>query len=137
MMKPHPAEMFKVLSVDTRVKILEMLKCRGALGAKDIAAAIGITIAAVSQHLKILKSAGLVRGERKGYHIPYAINEKAMERCRRLLNEVCTCGCREAENFRDVELEQTNLASLEGYEQALKKELEIVRRRVQELKAAK
>ena len=134
MMETHPAEMFKVLSVDTRVKILEMLKCRGALGAKDIAAALGITIAAVSQHLKILKSAGLVQSERKGYYIPYAIDETAMERCRRILNEVCSCGCRESANFKDAELEQTNLASLEEYEQALKKELETVRQRLKELK---
>lgn len=136
-MKTHPAEMFKVLSVDTRVKILEMLKCRGALGAKEIAAAMGITIAAVSQHLKILKSAGLVQSERKGYYIPYAINETAMERCRRILNDVCSCGCKEAVNFQDTDLKQTNLASLEQYEQTLKKELETVRQRVEKLKSEK
>lgn len=136
-METHPAEIFKVLSVDTRVKILEMLKCKGALGAKEIAAAMGITIAAVSQHLKILKSAGLVQGERKGYYIPYSINETAMERCRRILNEVCSCGCREALSIRDVDSEQTNLATLENYERALEKELETVRRRVLELKAKK
>ncbi|MBW2668912.1 MAG: winged helix-turn-helix transcriptional regulator [Deltaproteobacteria bacterium] len=54
-MKIEPFEIFKVLSVDTRVKIIELLKAQGPLGAKDISAAIGITTAAVSQHLKILK----------------------------------------------------------------------------------
>ncbi|MEE8480050.1 MAG: metalloregulator ArsR/SmtB family transcription factor, partial [Desulfobacterales bacterium] len=70
-MNIEPSEIFKVLSVETRVKIIELLKAQGPLGAKDIAATIGITTAAVSQHLKILKQAGLVRSERKGYWIPY------------------------------------------------------------------
>jgi len=37
----EPAEMFKVLSVDTRVRILDLLKARGPLGTKDIASTIG------------------------------------------------------------------------------------------------
>ena len=62
-MNIEPSEIFKVLSVETRVKIIELLKAQGPLGAKDIGATIGITTAAVSQHLKILKQAGLVRSE--------------------------------------------------------------------------
>ena len=70
-MNVEPFEIFKVVSVETRVKITELLKGQGPLGAKGIAATIGITTAAVSQHLKILKHAGLVRSERNGYWIPY------------------------------------------------------------------
>ncbi len=92
-MKMEPSEIFKVLSVETRVKIINLLKGQGPSGAKEIAATIGITTAAVSQHLKILRQAGLVRSERKGYWIPYSIDEKAMENCREILTEVCTCGC--------------------------------------------
>jgi DNA-binding transcriptional ArsR family regulator len=129
----EPSEIFKVLSVETRVKIIELLKAQGPLGAKDIAAAIGITIAAVSQHLKILKQAGLVRSERKGYWIPYSIDEKAMENCRQLLNEVCTCGCQGTGKFRHVELERSTLKSLKKYEKELRNELKTVRQRVKEL----
>ena len=133
----EPSEIFKVLSVETRVKIIELLKARSPLGTKDIAATIGITIAAVSQHLKILKQAGLVRSERKGYWIPYSINEKAMENCRQLLNEVCTCECQGTGKFRQVELERSNLESLKKYEKELKNELKTVRQRVKELDSKK
>ena len=126
-----------MLSVDTRVKIIELLKSQGPLGAKDISAAIGITIAAVSQHLKILKQAGLVRSERKGYWIPYSIDENAMENCRQLLTEVCTCGCKGTGKFRESETESSNLESLKKYEEELRNELSIVQQRLNELESNK
>jgi len=136
-MKIEPSEIFKVLSVETRVKILDLLKAHGPSGAKDIAATIGVTTAAVSQHLKILKQAGLVRSERKGYWIPYSIDEKAMENCRQILNEVCTCGCQGTGKFREAELERSNLESLKKYEEELKNELNTVGQRVKELESTK
>lgn len=136
-MNIEPSEIFKVLSVETRVKIIELLKAQGPLGAKDIGETIGITTAAVSQHLKILKQAGLVRSERKGYWIPYWIDEKAMENCRRILSEVCSCGCRGTGKFREVESEITDLESLKKYEKELKNELNTVRQRLKELKSIK
>ncbi len=136
-MKIEPSEMFKALGVETRVRIIELLKDQGPLGAKNIGATIGITTAAVSQHLKILKQAGLVRSERKGYWIPYTIDEKAMENCRQILDEVCTCKCQGTGKFRQSELERSNLASLKKYEEELKNELNNVRQRLKELEAKK
>jgi DNA-binding transcriptional ArsR family regulator len=136
-MKIEPSEIFKVLSVETRVKIIELLKDQGPLGAKDIAATLGITTAAVSQHLKILKQAGLVRSERKGYWIPYTIDEKAMENCRQILNEVCTCGCQGTGKFRESEPERSNLESLKKYEEELRNELSTVRQRLKELETTR
>ena len=133
----EPAEIFKVLSVETRVKIIELLKSQGPLGAKDISATIGITTAAVSQHLKILKQAGLVRSERKGYWIPYSIDEEAMENCRQLLTEVCTCECKGSGSYREVESERSDLEALKKYEQELQSELDTVQQRVDELKSAR
>ncbi len=126
-----------MLSVETRVKIIELLKGQGPLGAKEIAATIGITTAAVSQHLKILKQAGLVRSERKGYWIPYTIDEKAMENCRQILNEVCTCGCQGTGKFRESEPERSNLESLKKYEEELRNELSTVRQRLKELETTR
>ncbi len=130
----EPSEIFKVLSVETRVKIINMLKGHGPLGAKEIAETLGITTAAVSQHLKILKQAGLVRSERKGYWIPYSIDEKAMENCRELLTEVCTCGCQGAKIIKEYESEQTDMESLKKYQDELENELTTVRQRLKELK---
>ena len=129
----EPAEIFKVLSVETRVKIIELLKANGTLGVKDISEKLGITPPAVSQHLKILKQAGLVRSERQGYWIPYSINEEAMEDCREILNEVCSCGCQGTGKFKEKELKKASLAALKKYEIELEKELNKVRGRVSEI----
>ena len=131
--KLEPAEIFKVLGVETRVEIIELLKSRGPLVSKEIAGLLGITPAAVSQHLKILRQAGLVRGERQGYWIPYAINEDALESCRRILNEVCRCGCGGKGNFREMELEHADPELLRKYERELQSELEIVRGRLKQI----
>ena len=136
-MKLDPSEMFKVLGVDTRVRIIELLKSRGPLGAKNIAELVGITPAAVSQHLKILRQSGLVRSERKGYWIPYSIDEQAMEDCRQVLNEVCTCGCQGTGKFREKELGDSSLESLKKYEEELRNELRIVQERMRETESKK
>ena len=133
-MKSDPSEMFKVLGVETRVRIIEILKSKGPLGVKNISEVIGITPAAVSQHLKVLRQAGLVRNERKGYWIPYSIDEEALENCRSILNEVCTCGCKGTGRFKEQELSGANLESLKKYEKELKKELQSIRERISEIR---
>ena len=115
--------------------IIELLKANGALGVKEISNRLGITLPAVSQHLKILKQAGLVRSERQGYWIPYSINEEAMEGCREILNEVCTCGCQGSGRFKEKELSKASLEALKKYELELQNELNIVRGRVSEIEA--
>jgi len=126
------SEMFKVLAVETRVRILDLLKAQGPLGAKEIARQLGMTAAAASQHLKILRQSGLVRSERKGYWIPYSINEEALERYRRRLTEVCTCGCRGTGKWREQELEESDVEALKKYEKDLQEELKLVRQRIKE-----
>ncbi|MCP3927045.1 MAG: winged helix-turn-helix transcriptional regulator [Desulfobacterales bacterium] len=133
----EPSEIFKVLSVETRVKIIDMLKGQGPLGAKEISKTIGITTAAVSQHLKILKQAGLVRSERKGYWIPYSIDEKAMENCREILTEVCTCGYQGSGIIKEYESDKATMESLKKYEDELMNELNTVKRRLEELETDK
>lgn len=86
------AELFKLLSVDTRIEIIERLK-GGPMTVNALAEALGVSQSAVSQHLRVLKAAGLVDNERKGYWIYYALDLETLERCRQRLNRVCTCGC--------------------------------------------
>jgi DNA-binding transcriptional ArsR family regulator len=88
------AELFKILSVDKRIEIIERLKC-GSMTVNALAEMLGITPSAVSQHLRVLKAAGLVTNEREGYFIRYSLNEETLEACRMRLNRVCTCGCME------------------------------------------
>ena len=136
-MKLVPSEIFKVLAVETRVRIIDLLKSKGPLGAKNIAELVGVTPAAVSQHLKILKQSGLVRSERKGYWIPYSIDEEALENCRQILNEVCTCGCRGTGKFKEKELNKTSLESLMKYKKELQNELRTVQERIKEIEPSK
>ncbi len=135
--KLDPSDMFKVLGVETRIKIIDLLKSKGPLGAKNIAEVLDITPAAVSQHLKILKQAGFVRSERKGYWIPYSIDEEALENCRDLMSEVCTCGCPGTGKFREKELNDSSLESLTRYETELQNELRIVQERIKKIKSKK
>ena len=134
-MKSDPSEMFKALAVETRIKIVELLKSKGPLGTKSIAELIGVTPAAVSQHLRILRQTGLVRCERKGYWIPYSIDEEALENCRRALNEVCTCGCQKTVKLKKKELSDVSLESLRKHENGLQNELKTVRERIKEIES--
>jgi ArsR family transcriptional regulator len=133
--KLEPIEMFKALAVETRVKIIDLLKSEGPLGAKKISELLGVTPAAASQHLKILKQAGFVRSERNGYWIPYSIDEKALNNCKEVLTEICTCGCQGTGKFRDNELSDSSLESLKKYKQEIETELNTVRVRIKELES--
>jgi len=133
-MKPVPSEIFKALGVETRVRIIELLKSKGPVGAKNIAEVLKITPSAVSQHLKVLKHMGLVRNERKGYWIPYSIDEAALEKCRCMLNDVCTCECKRSERSKEQCLDSADLASLVKYEKALQKKLRNVRERISKIR---
>lgn len=134
-MKPEPTEMFKALAAETRVKIIDLLKSEGPLGAKVISERLGVTPAAVSQHLKILKQAGFVRSERNGYWIPYSIDEETLSDCRDMLTEICTCGCQGSGQFRAKELSVSSLESLKKYQQEIETELDTVRARIEELES--
>ncbi|HDL19098.1 MAG TPA: transcriptional regulator [Bacteroidetes bacterium] len=133
----EPFDIFKVLGVETRVRIIEHLKTKGPLGTNEIAKLVGITPAAVSQHLKILKQIGLVRSERKGYWIPYSLDEEALENCRRELNKICSCGCGGTGKFKEEEMKSSSLESLKEYEREMGNELKIVRERIKEIESEK
>jgi ArsR family transcriptional regulator, arsenate/arsenite/antimonite-responsive transcriptional repressor len=129
-MKLEPSQICKVLSVETRLKIIKLLKTKGPLGAKDIAGYLGVTTAAISQHLKIMSQVGIVNSERKGFCIPYTINEEVLGQCRRLLAEVCLCGCNESGKMDGQELNSASLEALQKYQKELEQKLKAVRERI-------
>lgn len=77
------ADIFKALSVDTRVRIVQLLKSN-TLCVNALAARLNVTPAAVSQHLRILRNAGLVVADRQGYYVHYTVNEKTLRRWQEL-----------------------------------------------------
>ncbi len=71
------SEILKALSDPTRLRIIKMLKeCNCMLCVNAITNKLNVTQSAVSQHLRILRQAGLVRSERNGYFIHYAVDLK-------------------------------------------------------------
>ena len=71
------ARVLKVLSVGTRVRIVELLKGR-ALCVNALAARLDVTQGAVSQHLRVMRDAGLVVDEKRGYYVHYRLNEDTL-----------------------------------------------------------
>ena len=125
-----PHEIFKVLGVESRIKIVELLKTKGPMGVNELAELLDITPAAVSQHLKILRHAGLVVPERQGYFIPYSLDEEVLESCRCIMNELCSCECHPPVEQADSNIEGLDLTHLRAYEARLQLELERVQQEI-------
>ncbi len=68
---------YALLGSATRIKILALLEGSGELCVCDLASVLGMTPAAVSQHLSRLRSGGLVRARRDGMTIYYRRTELA------------------------------------------------------------
>jgi DNA-binding transcriptional ArsR family regulator len=77
-------KLFKALADPTRAKILAELADKG-LCVGALAYRLGVTHSAVSQHLRILREAGLVDGERQGYRVHYSLQR---DRIREISSQV-------------------------------------------------
>jgi DNA-binding transcriptional ArsR family regulator len=92
------ARLFSVLADPTRLKLLHFL-CRenppGCHCVNSLSHFLGVSQPAVSQHLRILKSVGLVTGERRGFRMHYMIDPEGFKHCQGILfttlefNESC------------------------------------------------
>jgi DNA-binding transcriptional ArsR family regulator len=71
------ARLLKILSVETRVQIVQLLKGR-VLCVNALAVRLDVTQGAVSQHLRIMRDAGLVIDEKRGYFVHYRLNEDTL-----------------------------------------------------------
>lgn len=69
------AEMFRLLGDPTRVRILFALLEGGELCVCDVAAVVGTTDTKVSQAMRLLRSAGVVRNRRDGRNIFYRLDD--------------------------------------------------------------
>lgn len=85
------ARMTKVLSVGARVEIVRLLKNR-ALCVNALAARLKVTPGAVSQHLRIMRDAGLVIDEKRGYYVHYSLNERTLAKWQSQIDELLTSG---------------------------------------------
>jgi ArsR family transcriptional regulator, arsenate/arsenite/antimonite-responsive transcriptional repressor len=131
-MAHEPAEIFKALSVPSRIHIVHLLKAHGPMPVKDIAEAVGMSSPAISQHLKVLKSAGLVDAQRDGYWVPYAVNADALHDCCGHLIQVCACP--NCDGHSDEQPDDTQTEKLLHKRERLLAELQRVENELEELR---
>ena len=79
------AVLSKALGHPARVKIVRLLIRKNACICGDIVAELPLSQSTVSQHLKVLKEAGLIRGEVDGPRVCYCIEPQALRRLRALV----------------------------------------------------
>ncbi len=65
----------KAIADGTRLKIIKLLLQKD-FCVRGLAKRLGISESAVSQHLKILRKAGLVLGEKRGYYVHYMVKRE-------------------------------------------------------------
>ncbi len=127
-MKMDLAETMKLLADETRFKIVMLLLehdfCVGALARR-----LGISDAAVSQHIQILRRGGLLKGEKRGYWTHYAVDRELLDQAAEQLKALassqpvrqggcwretsaisdgrrhlmCKCNCEHPEKLKDSE----------------------------------
>jgi ArsR family transcriptional regulator, arsenate/arsenite/antimonite-responsive transcriptional repressor len=79
------AAVAKALGHPIRVQIVRILLAQDACMCGQIVDQLPVAQATVSQHLKILKDAGLVRGEIDGPRVCYCVDHAALDRHQALL----------------------------------------------------
>ena len=82
------AEIFKALSDPTRLRLVKLLgEHGGSLCVNALAHRLEVTQSAVSQHLRVLRQAGLVNGQRHGYFVHYSLDRDRLEQYKARLRE--------------------------------------------------
>lgn len=82
------AKYAKALSHPARVSILELLLKKPACVCGDIVDELPLSQSTVSQHLKELKEAGLIKGEIEGVKTCYCIDEKEWENAKKMMSSL-------------------------------------------------
>ena len=82
------ARFAKALAHPARVAIVRLLMERGECICGEIVDQLPLAQATVSQHLKVLKQAGLIRGEIDPPRVCYCINPEAVRRLKTLIGSL-------------------------------------------------
>ena len=79
------ARLAKALAHPARVAILRRLLAHGECVCGQIVSGLPLAQATVSQHLKVLREAGLILGEVDGPRVCYCVDPKAVKRLQELI----------------------------------------------------
>ncbi|HZI13476.1 MAG TPA: metalloregulator ArsR/SmtB family transcription factor [Myxococcus sp.] len=72
------AKVFKALADPCRVRIVELLSRQGELCGTQLADAMGVSIALLSHHWKVLEAAGLISKRKVGQHSYCVLNRELL-----------------------------------------------------------
>ena len=84
------ADLAKALGHPARIAILEFLANSNACMCGDIVDELPLSQSTVSQHLRELKNAGLIKGDIEGTKVCYCINEKTFNEAKKMLGDFLT-----------------------------------------------
>ena len=82
------AVLAKALGHTARVQIVRLLARRDTCVCGDIVDELPLSQSTVSQHLKVLKEAGIIRGEIDGPRVCYCLNPRTLRRLRALVSSL-------------------------------------------------
>jgi ArsR family transcriptional regulator len=82
------ANLAKALGHPARVQIMRLLVRREACICGDIVDELPLAQSTVSQHLKVLKSVGLIRGDIDGPRICYCVEPRVLRRLKALMGSL-------------------------------------------------
>lgn len=71
--KKNDIQVFKVLGNETRLQIIHILSEKGPLCVNALVKRLGVSQSAISQNLKILENAGLIKSKKLGYWVHYSL----------------------------------------------------------------
>ena len=83
----------KALGHPARVAILRILAARGECVCGEIVQGLPLAQATVSQHLKVLKEAGLIQGEIDGPRVCYCVHPETVKRFQKLITTLTGACC--------------------------------------------
>ncbi len=82
------AALAKAIAHPARVRILRLLARRNSCICGDIVDELDLAQSTVSQHLKVMKDAGLVQGEVDGPRVCYCLSPRTLRRLRALIGSI-------------------------------------------------
>ena len=82
------AKYAKALAHPARIAIVNLLATKATCQCGDIVEELPLSQSTVSQHLKELKDAGLIKGEIEGAKVCYCIDEKEWKAAQAVLNQM-------------------------------------------------
>ncbi|MEE4378239.1 MAG: metalloregulator ArsR/SmtB family transcription factor [Candidatus Competibacteraceae bacterium] len=79
---------FAALAEPNRRRMIELIAANGEMASTDISSAFAISAPAVSQHLKVLREAKLLRMEKRAQQRIYSVNPEGVDEMWEWLNQM-------------------------------------------------